>query len=63
MKELRIKSFGPTVVRLREIGVNCATTTGSCEEIVGTYAETGAISGVTGVMRGEAEGRLSEVYR
>ena len=54
VKELRSRSFAPIVVKSKRIDANCATTTASCDEIVGTCAETCAISGATGVMHAEA---------
>ncbi len=45
----------PTVVKSKRKDANCATITASCGEIVGTCAETPAISGATGVMRAEAK--------
>lgn len=54
VKELRSRSFAPTVVKSKRIDANCATTTAICDEIVRICAETFAISGATGVMPAEA---------
>jgi len=55
VKELPVQSFAPTVGKSGGIDTNYASTTASCDAIVGTYAGTGGIFGVTGVMPVAAE--------
>ncbi len=55
VKELRDRSFAPTVVKSGGTDANCASTIASCDAIVGTCAETGGIIGLTCAMLAETK--------
>jgi hypothetical protein len=55
VKELRSRSFAPTVVKSGGIRASCISIIASCDAIAGTCAGTGGISGTTGVMPAETK--------